>query len=54
MEEDRAYFIKRALEEEEAASNATCAEARWRHKELAAAYRKRTLTIESVRDGERQ
>lgn len=36
---DRAYFLRRALQEQEAAFNASCAEARERHEELAAAYR---------------
>lgn len=38
---DRAYFLKRALQEQEAARVATCAEARERHEELAVAYRLR-------------
>lgn len=37
--DDRAYFLKRALQEQEAARLATCPEARCRHEELAAAYR---------------
>jgi hypothetical protein len=36
---DRAYFLRRALQEQEAARLATCPEARHRHDELAAAYR---------------
>ena len=36
---DRAYFLRRAFQEEEAARLATCREARDRHEELAAAYR---------------
>lgn len=36
---DRAYFLRRALQEQQAARNAACPEARERHEELAAAYR---------------
>ena len=35
---DRAYFLRRALQEQEAARLATCSQARNRHEELAAAY----------------
>ena len=38
---DRAYFLRRVLQEERAARSATCPEARDRHEELAAAYRLR-------------
>jgi len=35
---DRTYFLRRVLQEQEAALNAACAEARERHEQLAAAY----------------
>jgi hypothetical protein len=38
---DRAYFLRRAIEEQEAGRNAACVEARERHEKLAAAYRLR-------------
>lgn len=38
---DRAYYLRRALQEQEAARTATCRKARDRHEELAAAYRLR-------------
>lgn len=38
---DRAYYLKRILQEEEAARNAGCKVARERHEELAAAYQLR-------------
>ena len=39
--EDRTYYLRRALQEDQAAAIATCTEARERHLELAAAYRLR-------------
>lgn len=39
--DDRAYYLKRTLQEQEAARNASCPEARERHEELANAYRHR-------------
>jgi hypothetical protein len=36
---DRAYFLRRALQEQEAARLAACPQARNRHEELAATYR---------------
>jgi hypothetical protein len=36
---DHAYFLGRALQEQEAARRAECSQARQRHEELAAAYR---------------
>jgi hypothetical protein len=41
--EDRTYYLRRALQEDEAARVATCREARERHLELASAYRLRRL-----------
>jgi len=38
---DQAYYLRRALQEQEAAGAAACLEARERHEELAAAYRLR-------------
>jgi hypothetical protein len=38
---DRTYYLRRALQEQEAACAAACVEARERHEELAAAYRRR-------------
>ena len=40
--DDRAYYLRRALQEHEAARMATCPQARERHEELAAAYRLRS------------
>lgn len=37
----RAYYLRRIVQEQEAASHAGCAEARERHEELADAYRLR-------------
>ena len=37
----RAYYLRRIVQEQEAASQASCAEARERHEELAEAYRLR-------------
>lgn len=37
--DDRAYFLRRAMEEEGAAEAATSLSARWRHEELAFLYR---------------
>lgn len=39
--DDQVYFRRRALEEDKAARNASCEEARERHTELAALYRDR-------------
>jgi hypothetical protein len=41
--EDRTYYLRRALQEDEAARVAACAQARGRHLELASAYRLRCL-----------
>jgi hypothetical protein len=49
---DRAYFLKRALQEQEAAQVSICAEARERHEELAAAYRLRCRLDISSSDSE--
>lgn len=38
---DREYFLRRVLQEDEAARRAKCEAARQRHEELAAAYRRR-------------
>ena len=38
---DRDYYLRRALQEQEAARNAACLPARERHEELAKAYRLR-------------
>jgi len=38
---DRAYYLRRAVQEQEAARTAACAEARERHEQLGAAYRRR-------------
>lgn len=38
---DRTYYLRRTLQEQEAAHNAACPEARERHEELANAYRLR-------------
>lgn len=38
MNANRAYYLRRALQEQEAVRNAACSEARKRHEELAAAY----------------
>ena len=38
---DRAYYLRRIFDEEEAARAASCAVARERHEELAAAYQVR-------------
>lgn len=38
---DRAYYLRRIVQEQEAAKMAVCREARERHDELAAAYRLR-------------
>lgn len=40
---DQAYFLRRMLQEEEAANGASCLEARQRHEELAIVYRARCL-----------
>ena len=37
--DDRAYFLRRAMEEERAAEAAASLSARWRHEELAFLYR---------------
>lgn len=37
---DRAYFLRRIIEEQDAAASAACAAARERHEELAVLYRK--------------
>lgn len=39
--DDRDYFLRRAMEEEQAANKATTLAARWRHEELAFLYRSR-------------
>ncbi len=54
MEGDRDYFLKRALEEDEAAQAATCPQAKRRHEELAVAYRRRTLGVEARDDAGRE
>jgi hypothetical protein len=41
--DDRAYYLRRALQEDEAARIATCSQACERHLELASAYRLRCL-----------
>mgnify|MGYP001555265968 CR=1 FL=1 len=48
---EQAYFQQRILEEEEAARDAGCSEARLRHEALAEAYRARCL--EAAADGAR-
>lgn len=40
---DQAYLVRRMLQEEQAAREARCAEARVRHEQLAAAYRARCV-----------
>jgi hypothetical protein len=45
---DQAYYLKRIVQEQEAARRATCPAARERHDELAAAYRLR-CQINSLR-----
>ena len=44
---ERAYYLRRALEEHEAARSAAPAEARERHEELAFAYRLRCRSVAS-------
>ena len=45
---DRAYYEKRALEEQEAAQAALCDEARRRHTQLAEAYLLRSRSVANV------
>ena len=47
---DRAYFLRRILQEQEAARSAASAEARERHEELAAAYQFRCRLDGSATD----
>ena len=56
---DQAYYLKRIVQEQEAAANAASAVARERHEELAAAYRYRcradpgpVVASESMQSGE--
>ena len=44
--EDRDYFVKRALQERHAATQASCPEARGRHEEMASLYRMRIMYID--------
>jgi hypothetical protein len=43
---DQAYYLRRILQEQEAANNAACWQARERHEELASAYRSRCRSDE--------
>ena len=51
---DRAYYLRRALQEQDAARIATCPEARDRHEELAAAYRFRCRMDSALGETEAQ
>lgn len=44
--EDRAYFMRRAIQERDAARRASCPEARERHEEMASLYRMRIMYID--------
>lgn len=44
--EDRAYFVKRAIQELDAATRASCPEARQRHEEMVSLYRMRIMYID--------
>ena len=52
MDNERDYWLTRAHEEDEAARNATCPQARKCHETLAVAYRRRTLGV--APEGERE
>lgn len=47
--DDREYYLRRAMEEEQAAESATSLSARWRHEELAFLYRSRANGGEPLR-----
>ena len=46
--DDRDYYLRRASEEDAAASAATSLSARWRHEELANLYRMRVLAFQTT------